>query len=198
MKKYFSLIVVCLTIGCSSNDWDLDTSRHSNWNEALNECIEDYSRQLSSSGIVLQERKLIDASQVDSMSFWGTKDFCFPVYYKTFENFDPVPASFLQSDTITTHVSISTIKHRIREILVHPERYEYVTLKWNCDDVFTFNTISVFDKHTHELIYDNLLGNIIDDKVLNNRHAVLTKAEIVVTIDESEGLTYDNVLLVMR
>lgn len=191
MKKYILLIVSCLFIGCSSNDWDLNTGKYSNWNEALNDCINDYSSQLSSSGIVLQDRKLIDAIQVDSMSFWGTKDFCFPVYYKTYERFDPVPASFLQSDTITTHVSITTIKYRIKDILKHSENYDYVMLKWSCDDVFTFNTISVFDKQTHELVYDNLLGNIIDDKVFNNRHAVLTKAEIVVTIEETEGLTWE-------
>ncbi len=188
MKKRTCLLALAfawLFVGCSTNDWDL-LEYNNTWEASLSQCVQDYSSQLSKSGVSLVKKELLTDNSIDSTSFLKSNEFCFPVYYKSYDRFDPVPLSFLEKDSVTSHVSIQTIRNRVHDCLKHQNDYQFVELEWSCDDVFTFNTIAVFDRYSHELVYDNLLGNIITKNVLDNRHKVLTRSEIQIIIEEDE------------
>lgn len=197
MKKRTCLLALAfawLFVGCSTNDWDL-LEYNNTWEASLSQCVQDYSSQLSKSGVSLVKKELLTDNSIDSTSFLKSKEFCFPVYYKSYDRFDPVPLSFLEKDSVTSHVSIQTIRNRVHDCLKHQDDYQFVELEWSCDDVFTFNTIAVFDRYSHELVYDNLLGNIITKNVLDNRHKVLTRSEITVqTVLSNEAAELDSVV----
>ena len=191
MKKVFLSFCTTIIMLCScTSDYGLDvldyemsswsTSKEkNNWMNQLTLILSDNSKVLYNSGISLLETELLDNDLVvDSLDFIGNKEICFPAYYRGFDRFDPVPFSFIQKgDSVMTHVSANHIRDIVNNVVINQDDYRFVLLTWSCDGVFEFKTIAVFDKQYGELVYDNLLSNLVDYEMLKSRTKQISRGE---------------------
>lgn len=185
----FTAISVMFVISsCISDDqFELQYDKN-DWESELIHWLNDQSKTLNENGIYLKSSELINAD-IDSTYFLDYNKIAFPAYYGDFKQFVVVPFGFLLEDTTTTHVSIDVIRLMVNNVIAQKDDYNFVKLLWNGDNAFDFCTIGVFEKSTGQLIYDNLLCNIINKDDMNGKtKKLLTRAEIF----DGETFTYSD------
>lgn len=183
----FAVLLPFITSCESNNDYNVlgfdsslleFNSKKNNWMSQLTLNLSDNSKVLYTSGVSLLETELLDDIVVDSLDFIYNKEICFPAYYKSFDRFDPVPFSFIEKgDSVMTHVSANHIRDMVNSIIVDQDEFTFVMLTWSCDGDFKFKTIAVFDKEFGELVYDNLLSNLIDNETLKSKSKQISRGE---------------------
>lgn len=182
MRKKIILLISSsiMLISCNfDNEYDfLNLENSRNWNEVLLQHLE-YNRQvLNESDVRLMDSELIQVAVPDSSLFLNTKQMCFPVYNGGYERFHPASLLFIQNDTATSHVSLKAIRNRVNQVIDKHEKYDFVRLRWNFDSFLEFETVAVFDRKSGELIYDNLLCNLIDFNLIDKGNSFLTRSEV--------------------
>lgn len=173
-------VAVVTVSSCSSDsDFNWDSDFH-DWQSELSHIVMEYNALFENSGIKLCDYKIIKNAEVEAKDFIGDSQLSFPVYYKeNWGRINPVSYSFLMQDTLTTHMPLHIIQQSVEDVVENQSDYDFVQLQWSCDDILYFTTIAAFDKTNGELVYDNLLYNILNKSKLRNRTAALTKSEIV-------------------
>ena len=184
MKKVFLSFCTTIIMLCScTSDYGLDVLEidmnfNRTWQQELLEVLEDYSAILDSSSVSLLDYKQIDYLDLDTSYFFNNKSRCHPIYFNSFDRFTLVPYAILKTDTAAIHFKYEYLLNSVMTLLSNIDSYNVVELKWQYNGEQQFTTYSLFDKRTNELMYDNILTNIItpESKILKNKK-VLTRSE---------------------
>jgi hypothetical protein len=184
MKKVFLSFCTTIIMLCScTSDYGLDVLEigmdfNRTWQQELSEVLEDYSAILDSSSVSLLDYKQIDYLDLDTSYFFNNKSRCHPIYFNSFDRFTLVPYAILKTDTAAIHFKYEYLLNSVMTLLSNIDSYNVVELKWQYNGEQQFTTYSLFDKRTNELMYDNILTNIItpESKILKNKK-VLTRSE---------------------
>lgn len=184
MKKVFLSFCTTIIMLCScTSDYGLDVLEidmdfNRTWQQELSEVLEDYSAILDSSSVSLLDYKQIDYLDLDTSYFFNNKSRCHPIFFNSFDRFTLVSYAILKTDTAAIHFKYEYLLNSVMTLLSNIDSYNVVELKWQYNGEQQFTTYSLFDKRTNELMYDNILTNIItpESKILKNKK-VLTRSE---------------------
>lgn len=185
MKKVFLSFCTTIIMLCScTSDYGLDVLEidmdfNRTWQQELSEVLEDYSAILDSSSVSLLDYKQIDYLDLDTSYFFNNKSRCHPIFFNSFDRFTLVSYAILKTDTAAIHFKYEYLLNSVMTLLSNIDSYNVVELKWQYNGEQQFTTYSLFDKRTNELMYDNILTNIItpESKILKNKK-VLTRSEV--------------------
>lgn len=119
----------------------------------------------------------------------------FPAFHGNRAIFDIMPYEFLVNDTTVAHVNFSRIDSIANEVTDPKNDYLPVKINWKKKD-HEFSTIALFDKQTGELIYDDILYNVIliSQTDAESLTSLLTSAEFDTSTDSGSDFVnlYDS------
>ncbi|MBO4500517.1 MAG: hypothetical protein J5732_09760 [Bacteroidaceae bacterium] len=146
------------------------------WTDHLAYLLNINSKVLASSHLkILEYHELDEQVQLNETDFLNDV-ICFPFYVDQLNKFDLAPYKFIKSDTSTIHFQARSIEKIVKEVIADQDNYVKAVLKWKYLDTEII-TYALFDRNTKELVYDNILYNIlIPDKPKANPMA-LTRSE---------------------
>lgn len=161
--NYLKFFIFIALTGACSNDLDFVPTSDStlDWVESFNVITSDNNLTLSRNNLSIIQRKQIKGVLISEKYFFEDEYAYLPVYL-----LDNTKFSLKQIDTIKKDTSIVSLQHlekiktKVCEIIDTQESFDFVEITWKKDNAY-FKSMAVFDKITGELVYDNILYNII-------------------------------------
>lgn len=135
-----------------------------------------HSDVMNSSGIkLINSEELADNIKLTRDDFLSDGTLCFPFYVDGLYRFDLAPYRFIKKDTATTHYQSISIENYVDEALTNQNDCKKVRLTWD-NNGHILQTFAMFDMKTGELVYDNILFNILNPERGCSK-MLLTRAE---------------------
>lgn len=178
MKKLTLYTILLLTsVSCTISD-DFDILGLGNRNlDTFSSFVLENSTLLQNNNVVSVGTKEISINSINLSSFLNDDYDCFPVYSTDFKTFHLVNWSFFKSDTVAIHYKGEYIIHYVDSILSSDNDLKVVENTWRKDNKL-FKTLSLIDKTTGDLLYDNFVFNFFRNEIhLNSSKRLLTRAE---------------------
>lgn len=130
-----------------------------NWETTLNDIISDNEELFDVSGFKIVDMKYLDDIVLDSTFFYDEKNGYFPVYSKTDSALKVLSYNEIEESKDANDTRFLKIRNKINNLISNQDDYYCVQLTWQYGDD-RFNTLSLFNKKTGELEYDNMLFNM--------------------------------------
>lgn len=158
------------------------------WQEELAWIIDSHHSVLENSNLALLDYELLNGYYVEEEDFFKNENISFPIFTSTFDKCYIASYSFIKNDTTTIHYKSSYLEKYLRDIISSDIEYDIIELTWKTGDT-DFKTKALFDSETGELLYDNVLFNLINmpQKEDGSRNRLLTRSE-----GGDWGKTYDS------
>lgn len=178
--KHLLIITFFLTLlglnACTKEKEDmdiLDFDSKYDWQQELNYLLMENKMLFNNSKLIFLKAEPIVYEKLDSLSFFN-EETLIPTYINCTEKFELLPLDYIREDSLTKHVKFDYINRKVNNLL-KTDSFDAIELHWDFNGHQT-KTIALFNKKTHELEYDNILFNVINNiKCKKNR---LTKSEI--------------------
>ncbi|MBO5932559.1 MAG: hypothetical protein J6Q19_02395 [Bacteroidaceae bacterium] len=194
MKKINFLILLILICSCNNELYDsslLVLSEEDNYSSlnSAKDFLKNYNT-LDLLGLELVEMN--DYSSKNKLSvedFFNDNEQYYVAYNGSTKNPKLITYTMLQKDTCMIHYKHDDLVKHIETLLTGKSQYNVKELKWNYKNEM-FSTIALFDRNTGELLYDNILYNILAIEVNNSSKKYLNRGEYVKYVNESITFTY--------
>jgi len=157
MKKLL-LLTALVAVACSNDSDYYPVFEKCNWETSLGEILNNNKENFQSKDIEILSAKLLEEIKVDSSLFFGEEYGYYPVYTKKDSLFEVI--NFKKSLGVRDDCNISPeTSARISSLIDRSDDYDVIELSWRCGTDH-FKSISLFNKRTGELEYDNMLFNM--------------------------------------
>lgn len=177
MKKIFYLLQLTALISCSISD-DFDLLEIGDYSyDGFSSFVSDNRNVLQDNNVVFVSSKEIKQKEIKLSSFLNDDYNAFPVYSTNYKTFNLVNWSFFESDTITIHYKGDYIIHYLDSLLSSDHDFKVVENTWKKGSK-QFRTLSLIDKITGDLLYDNFVFNCFRNEIrLNSSNKLLSRTE---------------------
>lgn len=159
-KILFLMIASMLALSCT-NDSDFFPSYddNCNWKTSLDEIIADNQDLFDRHDIEIINFKLMKDLKVSRELFLGDQYGYFPVYLKNDSIFEVIRYDDADKKSGEYGFGTKAVNDKIEKILEKADDYDVIQLTWRYGND-NFKSLSLFNKRTGELEYDNMLFNM--------------------------------------
>ena len=131
------------------------------WNESLKTIVFDNNFTMSNNNLSIIEKRQIKNTNISDKYFFEKEYAFIPVYLLDNTRFTLKNIESVSKDTsIVSLQRLQKIRTIVDDIIDSSDSYNFVELTWKQNNDY-FKSVSVFDRITGELIYDNVLYNIL-------------------------------------
>lgn len=160
LKNYYLLGVGMMIVSCSNNsDFFPSFNDDISWELSLNEIISDNKDIFADRDIEITEVKLMKDMRIDSTLFFDSKYGYFPVFSKKDSLFEIIQYDEIDRNEKEYSFNKKVVNDKISKLLEKSEDYDIIQLTWRFGSD-KFQSLSLFNKKTGELEYDNMLFNM--------------------------------------
>lgn len=157
---------------------DNDIFKQPTWRASLAELLQSNAAVLDSSGLCFISATPIDTFTLDSSHFFNNNYLSFPVYYGNLDRFQLVSYHDLCKDTTSFHYKNDYLATFVDSLLAIQHIFDKIKITWNYNGI-SFETISLFNKETKEIEYDNILFNLFFKKTyFKQARDLLSRGEV--------------------
>ena len=155
----FSLFYLCCSCSVDYLMPELTDSTQ-DWESTINQIIDENESTLLKNGVRLLSMKPLVVDSLEEHYFINESNSFFPIYNQDMSEFKIAPLEEVMRDTVGYHVKISIIQDKLSSLLNQGDKLIPVTLYWSNQEK-EFTTVALFDAVSGELLYDNLLYNVV-------------------------------------
>lgn len=160
IKVYFLIVAGILVVSCS-NDSDFFPSFNDkcDWETSLGEILNDNMIMFDNQDIEVTDVKFLKDFKIDRNIFYNSQYGYFPVYSKKDSVFEVIKYDDMDKKAGEYGFNTKVVNDKIEEILEKADDYDVIQLTWRYGSD-SFKSLSLFNKKTGELEYDNMLFNM--------------------------------------
>lgn len=167
-------------VSCIKDDFDLLGLSETTDSDYLigNRIDDDFSSSNKSGVELLKTVNLTAPYTITRDSFFNDQQECFPIYNNNLSKLFLVNYDVFSKDTLLVHLKKEYIERYVDSLLSESYGYTFKKRIWKYKSK-RFETISIYDPQTNDLLYDNFLFNLIQHtkKSYNASKKILTRNE---------------------
>lgn len=160
-KKIIYLLGMGLTILSCSNDSSFFMSNEvcGDWQTSLNEIISGNKDIFADMNVEITDVKLMKEMKLDTSFFYDNKYGYFPVFSKHDSIIEIIQYDEIDKRSNEYSFNKEIINKKINRLIQKSDDYDIIQLTWHFGND-NFKSLSLFNKRTGELEYDNMLFNM--------------------------------------
>lgn len=149
-----------IIVSCSNNsDFFPSFNDDCSWESSLKDIISDNKDIFAGMDIEITDVKLMKDMSIDSTLFFDSKYGYFPVFSKKDSIFEIIKYDEIDRNEREYSFNKKVVNDKISKLLEKSEDYDIIQLTWRFGSD-KFKSLSLFNKRTGELEYDNMLFNM--------------------------------------